>query len=91
MKRLSRTIAIATLALAPLVAVTTPAEASPGYRNCTQLTRDFSHGVARSKAAARYQVRQGNSLPAYGKRAKRVYWVSRSDLDRDKDGTACER
>ena len=47
--------------------------------------------MAKSLAAARYQVRQGYGMPAYGKTAQAVYWANKSRLDRDGDGTACER
>jgi hypothetical protein len=29
-------------------------------------------------------------MPAYGARAKKVYWKNYTRLDRDRDGTACE-
>lgn len=90
MKRIAASIVTVTLSLAPLVAVATPAEASTKYSSCAQLTKKFPNGVAKSKKAANYQVRQGNSRPAYGKRAKKVYWANYKSLDRDKDGTACE-
>jgi hypothetical protein len=67
-----------------------PAQAQTNYSNCTALHRDFKHGVARSKAASDKQVRQGYGRPAYGKHARDVYAANHANLDRDKDGTACE-
>ncbi|MGL5827236.1 MAG: excalibur calcium-binding domain-containing protein [Nocardioides sp.] len=69
------------------------ASAAPAekYSSCAKLTKDFPHGVARSKRAASKQVAQGYGRPAYRKKAKRVYRQNRAALDRDKDGTACER
>jgi hypothetical protein len=75
-----------------LVATTSTADAAGRYyANCTALAKDFRHGVAKSRTAALKQVRQGYGMPAYGDRAKRVYWRNYTRLDRDRDGTACER
>lgn len=68
-----------------------PAEAGLKYANCTALARDYKHGVAKSRKAAMKQVRQGYGRPAYGTRAKKVYWANYKSMDRDRDGTACER
>lgn len=67
-----------------------PASAQTHYANCTALHRDFRHGVSKSKAAAKKQVRDGYGLPAHGKHARAVYAANKANLDRDKDGTACE-
>lgn len=61
------------------------------YSSCDKLTKDFKHGVARSKQAADKQVRNGYGRPSYTKKAKSVYKTNKSRLDRDNDGTACER
>ena len=47
--------------------------------------------MAKSHTAAVRQVRSGYGMPAYGSLAQKVYWKNHSRLDRDKDGTACER
>lgn len=78
-------LAVSTLTLA------TPAEAGLYYPRCDALAKDYKHGVAKSRKAAMKQVRQGYGRPAYGKRAKKVYWHNYKRLDRDRDGTACER
>jgi hypothetical protein len=65
--------------------------ASLTYKNCTALTKVYHHGVAKSPAAALRQVKAGYHIPAYGSRARKVYWANYTRLDRDKDGTACER
>jgi hypothetical protein len=88
------TIAAAALVLVP-VALTATAQgqadaAQLHYKNCTVLHHDFKHGVARSRKAANKQVRDGYGRPAYGTHARKVYWANRANLDRDKDGTACE-
>jgi hypothetical protein len=85
--------AIALILTAPVsVALTTTAAdaASLYYSSCDNLHKDYRHGVAKSRRAAMKQVKQGYGRPAYGKRAKRVYWENESRLDRDGDGTACE-
>ena len=68
-----------------MLAVAAPAEAA-SFANCTAMHRTYKYGVAKSDAAARYQVRQGNHRPAV---RYRVYMANRFS-DRDKDGTACE-
>ncbi len=90
--RIKASLVALTLVSAPLVGavVAGPAEAATKYSSCSKLTKDFPNGVARSAAAAQKQVRDGNSRPAFGKRAQRVYAANKANLDRDKDGTACE-
>jgi hypothetical protein len=83
---LASTAAVAALSLT-LVA---PANAQLKYANCTALHKDFKHGVAKGPKAAAKQVRDGYGKPAYGPHARKVYWANRANLDRDKDGTACE-
>jgi hypothetical protein len=85
-------IAIALAAPVGVVASASSADASSlTYSNCTVLTQRYHHGVAKSRKAAKKQVRQGYGMPAYGTRARKVYWANYKSLDRDKDGTACER
>lgn len=82
-----KTISITVLALVAAIAVPATANAAtPGYANCTALRQVYHHGVARSTAAANYQVQQGNPRPA----VRPVVYRNNSSLDRDKDGTACE-
>ncbi len=74
------------------VAVATPAEAAGRkFANCTELAKVYPHGVSKSAAAAQKQVRQGYGKPAHGKKARAVYHTNKGSMDRDKDGTACER
>jgi hypothetical protein len=61
------------------------------YSSCSKLAVKFHHGVARSRAAALRQVRNGYGSPAYASVAQKVYWANYKRLDRDRDGTACER
>lgn len=88
------TRALATTAAAAITATLVgmmPAHAASSYySSCDKLHRDFKHGVAKSQAAAKKQVRAGYGMPAYGKHARAVYTTNHSRLDRDNDGTACE-
>jgi Excalibur calcium-binding domain len=56
------------------------------YRNCTAMHRDWPHGVARSRAAARREVADGYGRPHV---SRRLYRANR-DLDANDDGVACE-
>ncbi|HEY6932821.1 MAG TPA: excalibur calcium-binding domain-containing protein [Marmoricola sp.] len=86
---------VAALALAAPISLAIDAgsadAASLHYRNCTALSHRYHHGVAKSRKAALKQVRAGYHIPAYGSRARKVYWANYKSLDRDRDGTACER
>lgn len=91
-KLLGSVVALALSAPVGLAVTAGPAEAfTLHYANCTALTHTWHHGVAKSRKAARKQVRQGYHSPAYGPRARKVYWANYKSMDRDKDGTACER
>jgi hypothetical protein len=56
------------------------------YSNCDALHKRWQYGVAKSRRAARRQVRTGHYKP----RISRVGYRANSDLDADNDGTACE-
>ncbi|GGO84158.1 hypothetical protein GCM10011584_01050 [Nocardioides phosphati] len=91
-KRTALAAAVLSLAApAALLSTAGSAEATTYYRSCTVLAHDFHHGVAKSAAAAQRQVNQGYGRPAYGTHARAVYWENYKRLDRDRDGTACER
>jgi len=88
-------IAAAALSVLPLGAVagtTVQADAATGryFANCDALHKVWKHGVAKGPKAAQKQVRDGYSKPAYGPKARKVYWRNYTRLDRDRDGTACE-
>lgn len=73
-----------------LATATTADAAAPKFSSCAKLTKVYPHGVAKSRAAAMRQVRDGNPRPAFGPRARAVYAANHTNLDRDHDGTACE-
>ena len=56
------------------------------YANCDALHKRWQYGVAKSRKAARRQVRTGHYKPHVSLAGYRA----NSDLDADKDGTACE-
>lgn len=84
--------AVAALALAAPLLTMTPADAAaaPKFSSCDALTAKWPHGVAKGPVAAAKAVRDGYSRPATTALAKQVYWMNYANLDRDKDGTACE-
>lgn len=78
---------LATLAVSGVA----PANAATTYfSSCASLHKVYPHGVAKSAAAATYQVRHGHYRPAYSAQAQKVYAANYKRLDRDRDGTACE-
>jgi hypothetical protein len=56
------------------------------YANCDALHKRWPYGVAKSRRAARRQVRSGHYKPHVSLAGYRA----NSDLDADSDGTACE-
>jgi Excalibur calcium-binding domain len=92
-KRLISSLTALVLATPAGIALTASSAdaASLDYSSCSKLTVKFHHGVAKSRTAATRQVRQGYGVPAYGSLAQKVYWKNYKRLDRDRDGTACER
>jgi hypothetical protein len=56
------------------------------YPNCDALHKKWQYGVAKSRKAARRQVRTGHYKP----HVSRAGYRANSNLDADKDGTACE-
>jgi len=90
-----RAASIAAVLVVTPLAVTNMSESAQAaapktYSSCDKLHKDFKHGVAKSKKAAKKQVADGYGLPAYGDRAQKVYWANHKNLDRHDDGTACE-
>jgi len=62
------------------------AVAAKSYPNCDALHKRWQYGVAKSRKAARRQVRTDHYKPHVSLAGYRA----NSDLDADKDGTACE-
>ena len=57
------------------------------FKNCTEVRRVYPMGVSKSLAAAKLQKNYPVNNPHV---SEKVYQVL-SKLDRDKDGTACEK
>jgi Excalibur calcium-binding domain len=81
------------LAAAPgLVSVGQPLTPSSLWNNCTSVHTRYPHGVGRLNA--RDHTRSGTPGVTTFKRSTRLYNTAmryNSDLDRDKDGVACEK
>jgi hypothetical protein len=83
------------LAAAPVVVVGHPAvtgAASSLWNNCTTVHTRYAHGVGRLNA--RDHTRSGTPGVTTFKRSTRLYNTAmryNSDLDRDRDGVACEK
>ncbi|GAA4760183.1 hypothetical protein GCM10023350_53020 [Nocardioides endophyticus] len=86
MRRLALILVLAfagALLVAPAADAATPGK----FSNCTKLQKRYPHGVAKSRPAAAKQYRLGNYKPTV---KPAVYALNKRNLDRDKDGTACE-
>jgi hypothetical protein len=81
------------LAAAPrLVSVGQPLTTSSLWINCTKVHTRYPHGVGRLNA--RDHTRSGTPGVTTFKRSTRLYNTAmryNSDLDRDRDGVACEK
>ncbi len=76
---------------APLLLLSAPAaQAAPSYKNCTELHKTYPHGIGRANAHDKTSGKPVTSFKkdtaGYNKAVK-----AKADLDRDKDGIACEK
>ena len=78
--------AVTAFALASVTLGVAPSAEAVTFKNCDAMHRVFKHGVAKSKAAASKQVRDGYGRPA----VKPEVYKQNINSDRDRDGTACE-
>jgi hypothetical protein len=89
-KRFVSVVVTALLALtfagAPAADAARSVQSVRSYSNCDELHRRWQYGVAKSRKAARKQVRTGHYKP----HVSRAGYRANSNLDADKDGTACE-
>jgi hypothetical protein len=70
---------------------TAPADASAvSYQNCTALNHTYPHGLGRNHA---HDSTSGTPVTSFRHSTKlyRVAMRHNSDLDRDRDGIACEK
>ena len=79
-----------TAVCAALVLTPTPAFAGPNYKNCTELQKTYPHGIgkanAKDKTSGKPVTTFKKDTAGYNKAIK-----AKADLDRDKDGIACEK
>jgi hypothetical protein len=80
------TALLALTLLGPTAEAVRSAGAVRSYANCAALHKRWQYGVAKSRKAARRQVRTGHYKP----HVSRPGYRANSDLDADNDGTACE-
>ncbi len=86
---------LTTLALAlPVTAAMAPTADAASYHfsNCTQLHKKFKHGVGKSNA--KDKVRGSTKPVKTFKKSTKIYKsvvAFNRDLDRDRDGVACEK
>lgn len=91
MKRITGVALVCALLGAGAPAVTQAAvPTAKTYRSCDLLHKKYPAGVAKNAKAANRAVREGYSRPATSSAAKKVYWQNQGNLDRDRDGVACE-
>lgn len=86
-----RTCLLALSVASVLVSViATPAIAAPSYKNCTELQKTYPHGIgkanAKDKTSGKPVTNFKKDTAGYNKAIR-----AKSDLDRDKDGIACEK
>ncbi len=83
-------LAAVALACAAVVAAAPAASAAPSYKNCTELNKSYPHGIGRADAKDKTSGKPVTTFKkdtaGYNKAVK-----AKSDLDRDRDGIACEK
>ena len=76
----------ATISVTLLWSVTTSVSAQ-SFKNCTEVRKVYPMGVAKTLAAAKKQ----KNYPINNPHVSAKIYQALSKLDRDKDGTACEK
>ncbi len=85
-RRKAVSTAVAAILALGLYGSSVPAHAVTSFSNCDKMHKTWQYGVAKSRKAARKQVRTGHYKPHV---SYKIY-VANKSLDADKDGTACE-
>lgn len=88
-RKITTALAVASMSLMPILAVTAPAEASSKARtfaNCTDMNRVYPHGVGRPGARDRT-----SGIPVRNFKRSKALYKANTKSDRDKDGIACEK
>jgi hypothetical protein len=83
------TLLVATTIVVPTWSASAGTRHTAAYDNCTELNRDFKHGVSNRHMTKRQWIRRG----ATGKGAykPKLYRRVESSMDRDDDHIACEK
>jgi hypothetical protein len=81
-----RKLVVATISATLLWSVTTSVSAQ-SFKNCTEVRKVYPMGVAKSVVAAKKQ----KNYPINNPIVSAGIYASLAKLDRDKDGTACEK
>jgi len=84
-RTLARAVVTAALAAGVLAAVPAPAMAARSFRNCTAMHKVYPHGVGRP-----YAHDHTSGTPVTNFKRSRPLYRANNNLDRDKDGIACE-
>ncbi len=86
----SRPVLFVSATVALLLLTAPVARAAPSYKNCTELHTTYPHGIGRANAHDKTSGRPVTSFKkdtaGYNKAIQ-----AKPDLDRDKDGIACEK
>src|SRR3954471_21910973 len=88
-KRIAPAVALGLLAVGPAEATAANATMSPWWKNCTELTKKYPHGIG--KFGARDHT-TGTPVTNF-RRSNSLYELAtmhNRGLDRDQDGIACE-
>ena len=67
-----------------------PAAAAVSYKNCTSLQKTYPHGVGKATAKDKTTGKPVTTFTHSTKKYKKAIRAN-GDLDRDKDGIACEK
>jgi hypothetical protein len=90
-RRAAAGFVLVTSCAALVATTTTPAlAAAVSYKNCTELHKSYPHGLGRANAKDKTSGKPVTSF----KKDTRAYNLAMSknrDLDRDRDGIACEK
>jgi hypothetical protein len=93
--KVTAAIAAAIIAVSPVVATQAQAATTPkAFGNCTAMNKVFKGGIAKNSTAKNMKLSGGKKVKANSRYKPKVSakWYSlNSNLDRDKDGIACER
>ncbi len=80
-------LGLVAIAAAPPTATAVSTKAPKKYANCTELNKDYKHGVARK--GARDRTTSGRPVTTFT--VNNAVYALNKTRDRDRDGVACEK